>query len=378
MANPFAEKNLAFFLTRNMSLKRWDANGMLPREVALYNLFARYFQNIYCFTYGDRNDLRYQAYLAPNVHIMPKKSKLPGLLYSFFVPLYHYPTLKKCHLFKSNQLDGAWSACLAKILSRKGAFILRTGFIWSLFLKQEKKFSSYPIQIIEKLLYRYCRLALVSSRADQKYLIKNYCLPPSRIKIVPNYVDTDLFRPLPGQKKFIKRIIYIGRLHPQKNLSRLIRALQNTGLALDIIGQGPLRAHLQKLARRLKVTVKMIGPVPHQELPFFLNQYRIFVLPSLYEGSPKSLLEAMACGLACVSTTLPNTQEIINDHQNGILTTPDVAALRQTIKGLVQNSQQQKELGQAARRYILQKHALTKLAKRELKIYAQTFKQYPT
>ena len=111
----------------------------------------------------------------------------------------------------------------------------------------------------------------------------------------------------------------MGRLEPEKNLFNLIEALSPTNLTLDIYGSGELQEPLQRKAKKLNVPINFMGVVPNQELPDFLNRYRYYILPSLHEGMPKSLLEAMACGLICIGTDVNGINEVIEDNVNGLL-----------------------------------------------------------
>lgn len=363
-------KNLAFFLTCGLSLKKWSETGLLEREIALYNLLASQFQKIYFFTYGASQELAFQKYLASNIEIIFKNSRLPDFLYSLLIPLYHRHILKSCSFFKSNQANGAWSAYLSKLMcNRRGKFVFRTGFTWSLFSREENKILHFFTVILEAWLYRVCDSALVSSAADKAYLQKQYHLSSTKLIVLANYVDTDLFKPRSHVPKLAKSIVYVGRLHPQKNLFSLVRALQYTNLKLDIIGQGKLKNKLEKFAQSLNVSIQFLGIIPHQNLPNLLNRYKIYVLPSLYEGLPKTLIEAMACGLACLGTNIEGIREVIQHNVNGYLVNPNVKSIRKGIQNLVQDDRLRNRLGNQARQTIEKRFNLQDIAKQEIKIY---------
>lgn len=113
--------------------------------------------------------------------------------------------------------------------------------------------------------------------------------------VIPNGVDLEHFRPLwrcpPGKR----RVVYVGRLSREKNLPLLAAACQQVGATLHLFGAGPLAAELAALPG-----VSCYGPVPHYALPTILADFDAFCLPSKTEGSPKALLEAMACRVPCL------------------------------------------------------------------------------
>jgi glycosyltransferase involved in cell wall biosynthesis len=129
----------------------------------------------------------------------------------------------------------------------------------------------------------------------------------------------------------------VGRLAPVKNIFNLIEALSETGFTLDIYGDGQLREQLASKAKDLKIDLNFMGIVANDELPEILSRYHYFILPSLYEGMPKSLLEAMACGLVCIGTDVEGINEIIEDRINGFLANgTSTEALAKAIKTATQ------------------------------------------
>ena len=92
------------------------------------------------------------------------------------------------------------------------------------------------------------------------------------------------------------RIVYVGRLSKEKNLFNLLSALSTTGYQLDLYGDGELKDSLQSRAQKLGIDAQFKGVVSNSKLPLILNRYNYFILPSISEGMPKALIEAMACG----------------------------------------------------------------------------------
>ena len=322
---------LALFFTRNISLELWLEWGLFEREKLLYerHLENRNLEKVYWLTYGPKDaqiteQLRITNRLHPDIEPLPMPSLFHGkwgrMLYSFLMPLIHRKTLKACDILKTNQMDGSWSAVIAAKLYRK-PLLVRTGYTLSLLRKKHNApfHKQGLMRIAEKLAYKNASRALVTSKSQADYIADHYPVSPQHITLLPNYIDTGLFAPDDAQDKYPDRLIFVGRLSPEKNLFNLITALARTNLALDIYGSGELRDELADWAKQQNANVNFMGVVPNNKLPRIYNRYRYYILPSLYEGMPKTLLEAMACGLVCIATDVPGISEIIEDGVNGRL-----------------------------------------------------------
>ena len=108
------------------------------------------------------------------------------------------------------------------------------------------------------------------------------------------------------------------------------------GGRLTLVGDGSLRESLRRRARGAGADVEFLGRVPHTELPALMHRAELFVLPSHYEGHPKALVEAMACGVPVVGTRVPGIEDVIVDRRNGVLcgtTAPEIAAALTELMG---------------------------------------------
>lgn len=331
---------LGVLFTKNISLKIWVEKGLFEREKLIYEkqIESNIYEEIYWFTYGrDDNVLRDKLVgeerLNPKIKVIPMPlffcSSLGGCLYSLLLPIIQKNVLVKINLIKSNQLDGAWTAVIIK-KKYKIPFLLRTGYTFTKYekayldmekgidvLKRKIKISIYSI--IEKSLYRHCDGCVVSSREDRVYVQKNYGIEENKISIVPNYIDTDIFyRDKDVHKN--ERVIFVGRLNSIKNLKNIIVGVANEGKGLDIYGEGALKHELEQFSNQQGYDVSFKGVVENKELPSILNKYEYYILASITEGMPKTLLEAMACGLICIGSDIPGIREVIEDGINGIIT----------------------------------------------------------
>jgi glycosyltransferase involved in cell wall biosynthesis len=119
------------------------------------------------------------------------------------------------------------------------------------------------------------------------------------------------------------------------------------------------------------LTVDFRGRIANDDLPRLLNEAEVFVLPSLYEGNPKALLEAMACGLPVLATNVEGNREVVQHGVTGYLCKDTSAeSLREGIEKLLADERLRNTLGRNAREFIEREYALDVLLERELALLA--------
>jgi SAM-dependent methyltransferase len=165
-------------------------------------------------------------------------------------------------------------------------------------------------------------------------------------------------------------VLYVGRLGQEKNVARLIEALallREPSLKLRLVGDGRLRGDLERRAREAGVTAEFLGVVPHGRLPQQFRAADCFVLPSLTEGNPKALIEAMACGLPCAASARGGIPSIVEDGVTGLLFDPeDVADIAGAVERLLVDRALARELGERARAKALRLYDVHALLKAEI------------
>jgi len=359
---------LGLFFTAGVSLKTWEKVGSLDRELKPYQCLTEYFDEIIFFTYGGNNDLKFQNFLSGKIKILPKKHGIPWLVYSLLLPFLYRKELKKIDIFKTNQMIGSWTAVIAKLFFKK-KLIIRQGYQLSISAKKEgySFLKMLIVLFLEKLAYKNANAIIVSSKGDKKYIEEKYYTSPEKIKYIPNYIDTELFKPLNIQKE--NRICFVGRLTEQKNAFNLIKAVSNLNIKLVIFGSGSLEKDLKDFSRQLKADVEFRKNIPNKDLPEELNKSRLFILPSLYEGCPKVLLEAMACGLPVIGTDVCGINEIIKHKENGYLCQTDAVSIRKAIVEVLNDKKMREKIKFNARETILQNFSLEKNLEKEINIY---------
>jgi len=363
------EKTLVLFFTSGVSLKTWESMGILEREIKPYNTLAVAFKKIYFITYGGREELRFYGKLSKNIEILPKTKWFHSIIYQFFIPLIYRKELRASDIYKTNQMGAVIPAVISQWLYKK-KLIVRCGYEWLEFARKEKKllWKQLTVFFIEKIAYRSAHKIVVTSNKDKQFVGTNFNVAPFKIEIIPNYIDTELFKPMVA-KTHSSKIIFIGRLHAQKNLLNLVEAVSKTPYELVMIGGGPLKEKIGSLAKNRGAKVILKANISNEKLPEELNQAGIFILPSLYEGCPKVLLEAMSCGLPCIGTNVEGIKEIIRHKENGYLCNTDASSIKNAIEDVLEDTRLQEKMGQNARQTILEHFDFPKIMEKETAIY---------
>ena len=323
---------MALFFTRGVSLGLWYRSGLLAREKLLYEAYLDrgILSKVFWLTYGHGDcrlgeELKSAGRLHPGIEIieMPRifgDSPPWHWLYSFCMPFMHSRALKTADIMKTNQIDGSQAAFVSKLLWKK-PLLLRAGYALTKLEKDlngGKRLRNTAYALVERAAYALADGAVITSIHEMDYLERKYRTSAGKIKVIRTFVDLERFRPLSTGSKG-PGAVYVGRLSAEKNLESLIRALPLCGLDLDIYGEGPEKERLIGISKAAAASVRFMGSISNEELPPVLNRYRFFALPSVREGMPKALIEAMACGLVCIGTDVEGINEIIRDGENGFL-----------------------------------------------------------
>ncbi|MCH7744852.1 MAG: glycosyltransferase, partial [Chloroflexi bacterium] len=287
-------------------------------------------------------------------------------------PFIHYKSLKRCALFKTNQISGSWTGLIAKTIFRK-PLIVRCGFIWSRNVARQNvsALRTRAVMMLEGFILRRSDLVFVATEDDRNYLLQKHRILSKKVVLLPNPIDTELFRPIPDVDKEKGLIAFVGRLEPEKNLDLLVRAVLRTPEArLILVGAGSQETALRSLAAGSN-QVEFCGTMPNSELPELLNRAEVFVLPSQYEGSPKALLEAMACELPVIGTNAPGIRDVIQHGVNGLLCAESEQDIAVAIRTLLADQVLRSQLACQARLFVTEYHSQESVYMKEAKMIQQ-------
>ncbi len=202
--------------------------------------------------------------------------------------------------------------------------------------------------------------------------------PNTKIKVIPDGLDLGRFSSVSRQAyPQCVQILTVGRLIPRKGFQFLIRALPEVmqhascEFKIELVGDGPYRAELVKLADELGVRHKIhfAGSVPYSDLPQKYHEADIFTLCSSAEGMPLVVLEAMGSGLPVAASRVQGIEDLVEVGVNGTLFPPgDVDELAQGLISLINDGNSRIKMGKASIARV-QKYDWKNIAQSYLEIY---------
>lgn len=307
------------------------------------------------------------TYMISVLHFLLKHRKAFDIIQCFGLYLFIPPALLMKYLFGKR---------VVARLECSGRF----GDFWRIAQLKWKKLVMASSRRLDKIIF-------ISSDIRKELIENQY--PLEKLVYIANSVDTDRFKPPEKHENLGSNdFLFVGRLDEQKGLDYLIKAMdiiksKESNVRLFIVGDGQLRNHLEELCKKLELEnhIVFVG-FTHDVLRYYQSA-KIFVLPSLSEGLPLSLLEAMSCGLPVVATIVggnaeivdPNlkTKEVVSDYhigENGVLVNPeDIEGLAKAILKLLKDEELAKRLGKRARKTVEENYSQEKIINEYMDLY---------
>jgi glycosyltransferase involved in cell wall biosynthesis len=360
---------LILFMTERMSLRKWVDKGMFAREIAIYKHLATSHQ-VTIVSYGTEDESRFLED-CPGIRVFTNTSGLAPEKYIDSLTS-HIDFDPLATVVKTNQIKGAHLA--VRFARRCGLpLIVRGGYLTSAFVREKRRWNPISkwwqqraIHQYEKEVFSQANLIVVTTELMRTQILDAYPLPPERIRIVPNYVDTDVFRTPASTGRAPRRLIFVGRMEAQKNLFAFITACARVPNAeVVLIGEGSQRPELEQLAKELSVNATFTGQLPNQELPERIAGASLFVLPSYYEGHPKTLIEAMATGIPVVGTRVEGIRECIQSDVTGLLCNTSPEGISEAINFALDNPDKAQQWGKAGQRFAEETYSLRTILQTE-------------
>lgn len=280
------------------------------------------------------------------------KMKKHGFDWSALTALYRFIKKNDIHILRTHQYHANLYGRIAAIFA--GVPVIIPSFHSRYMSPNKPKLHRMFLNFLLSLFSH--RLVAVSSAVSSD-IMRYDRVKAGKIKVIYNGVKIDDFNPdIPKTESRIKLglpasnyiIGTVGRVKEEKGHKFLIEAVSGLkDVCIAIAGDGPLMKELKELSNRLGVKCVFMGMLPPEKIPVFLNSLDIFCFPSLWEGFPSALVEAMAAGLPVVASDIPSSKEIIGDA--GIIVPPGSSReLGVSLRRLIDDEQLRNAIGRRA------------------------------
>lgn len=238
----------------------------------------------------------------------------------------------------------------------------------------DKECSRYARKINKLFFHFFSVIPVALSSLIQDTICNEYKLPECRVPIVYNGIDLSrCIEKTEYETEGTLKILHIGRFSDQKNHIGLLNAFETfhnvyPNSELQLIGTGEKESAIRELVheKELDSSVKFLGQ--QSNVYPFLHDADIFTLPSLYEGIPMTLIEAMGTGLPIVATDVGGVADMFEHNKSGILTTLDTKDIASAFERLAEKNSFRAMLGQNAKKEAI-KFSSMNMAKGYLDIY---------
>lgn len=229
-------------------------------------------------------------------------------------------------------------------------------------------------------------IVVTISRYSKQKIMELYGVEEAKIRIVPNGVDPQKFKPTEDCFKIRERlkadqrqiVLFVGRLIPRKGLPTLLEAAkqvvkERSETLFVIVGDGPERSELVRIVEKagLKHNFAFLGDVEESELTELYGCADVFALPSIQEGQGIVLLEAQAAGLPVAAFKISGIAEAVIDSQTGLLVEPNSKNLADAILRLLADETLRQNLGASGRERVLKEQTWDVCAQKMLAVYQE-------
>ena len=239
---------------------------------------------------------------------------------------------------------------------------------------------------LEEKSAKNATLIVTVSKYSSGKIAQFYDVDKAKIRVVPNGVDTERFKPAKPSEKIKQQIgldsklcvLFVGRLIPRKGLPFLIEAAKHivedySQTMFVVVGDGPLKnnlvAHLEKM--NLSNNFVFLGDVHESVLPALYNCADVFALPSIQEGQGIALLEAQATAKPVVAFNVGGVREAVLNKETGLLVKPSSRELAESIMKLLADCSLREKMGGKGREFVSANFSWDICAKRMLQVYRE-------
>ncbi|MDZ7724830.1 MAG: glycosyltransferase family 4 protein [candidate division KSB1 bacterium] len=221
----------------------------------------------------------------------------------------------------------------------------------------------------------------ISVTQKGKQILTDIHIPPSRIQVIPNGLPVKDIPATVKQNNRCFNVLTVANLRPVKGHIYLLKAINtiirsgHRNIHFTLVGRDDMHSRLQQYAKDLKISDYITFTGFKKNINYFLGKADLFVLPSLSEGLPLSIIEAMYCRLPVIATNVGGIPEIIIHKKTGLLVEPaDSEDLYRKIMTLYPNAELRQKLVTNAYDYAVKNFSITTMIKSYVQFYNQVLK----
>nr|WP_242836758.1 glycosyltransferase family 4 protein [Desulfotomaculum nigrificans] len=306
----------------------------------------------------------------------------PGKDYAAVRTLTKYLHKSETMILHAHSSKGALVGRLAAIIARTPVVIFTAHN--SIFYEEWPRWKKKLFATVERFLARFTDRIITVSEALKQELIEQENIPAKQLTTIYNGIDTDKFSAQVDTLAIRKSLNIpelgpvigtIARLAPQKGVSYFLKSaslLKEYQANFLVVGDGPLRQDLEQEAAELGLQNRVTFAGRRENIAEILAAIDIFVLPSVTEGLPLTILEAMAAGKPVVATRVGGIPEAIQEGKTGIVVPPkDPEALAVALAGLLGERERAVRMGINGQKFVQEKFGVAGMVNRTMELYQQ-------
>jgi glycosyltransferase involved in cell wall biosynthesis len=320
---------------------------------------------------------------------------------SLLHPLYYLGRLQRVIEKYSGDIDVVWSRhpcyCYSSCKTHQVPVVYIQATVWPLAhellvkgakptRKLWKNIINPQLSFIEERAMLACDRIVVFSKINRRHITDYYGISSKKFRVIQPGVDLERFDVREKDEEILKElkvprrvrvVLTVTRLIPRKNVHMLIEVLSRIDrrdVYLVVVGDGPQRAHLEKLTKGLGMAgrVRFVGF--REDVERFYSIADVFALPSMYEPFGHVFFEAMASGVPCIGLkaeypeVVTACDEIIDDGRTGYTVEPSIEDLKVKIEKIISGMDLKKKMGKEARKTCERRHSWEKHVKEVLRL----------